>query len=187
MGRIIVILLGVIFIAAGCNKTPTEVISNDISSIEKTPSESLYRAVGFAEVNSTFKFMGQLPTGWQVEYVSGTDALNIYDPGDIAESNLEKSQIFIRHFTANSFLTLSTVDILNREETVIGEREAVKYEIKKKPSVANFANQPSWRSERHKLIDIRVSKNNPSVFYVFAYSPNLDPKVFDQFITSLIF
>jgi hypothetical protein len=187
MKKITFILLGLVLVAGACNRTPAESVSNEAVFLEEEPQELNYKTVEFADVSSTFKFSGQLPMDWQVEYVAGTDALNIYDPSDTAESNLEKSQIFIRHFTANSFLTLSTVDILNREEMMIGDREAVKYEIKKKANVANFPNQPIWRSGQHQLIDIRVSKSNPSVFYVFAYNPDLKESTFEGFINSLIF
>jgi len=48
--------------------------------------------------------------------------------------------------------------------------------------VANFAGQPSWRSEEHIVTDIRVSDANPSVFYVIAKRPDLDMNTYQLFL-----
>lgn len=189
MNKIYIILLSLIFIAAACNRSPVS-LTQDNKSQSSQINESIsqtHKTVEFAGINSIFRFSGQIPSNWQIEYVAETEALNIYNPVDAAAQALEKSQIFIRHFTANSFLTLSTVDILSRQESSVGTHAAVKYEIKKKLGVANFANQPAWRSNQHKLIDIRFSTSNPSQFFVFAHNPDLDPAVFDKFIADLVF
>ncbi|PIR42075.1 MAG: hypothetical protein COV30_00280 [Candidatus Yanofskybacteria bacterium CG10_big_fil_rev_8_21_14_0_10_37_15] len=134
----------------------------------------------FSAFNSKFRFSADLTERWRVEYVPEIESLNILDINN-------EPQIFIRYFEASQFLTLQTVDILNRETTQIKGHDAVKYEIRKKPGTAVFPFQPKWRNEQHSLVDIRLSKNNPSLFYVFAYNPQLSAIDFQKFIDSLIF
>ncbi len=133
---------------------------------------------------SVFTFSVQVPSNWQAEAVAATEAINFYDPNASGATNLEKSQVFIRNFKANSFLTLGTVTIHERGDTTINGRPAVRYDIEKKPAVAAFANQPSWRSERHIVTDVRVSDTNPSVFYVIGKRPDLDDAVYRRFLES---
>ena len=102
------------------------------------------------------------------------------------KNNLEKSQIFIRFFDATSFLTLSTVTIYNKENTTINDRPAVVYNIEKKSNIANFANQPLWRSQRHIVTDIRTTDLNLTTFYVIAKNPNLNQEIYDNFLNNLI-
>lgn len=137
------------------------------------------------EVHSAYGFSAQIPAKWQVEAVPAIEALNIFDPDFPGENNLEKSQIFIRYFKADAFLTLSTVTIFSQDETEINGRPTVVYDIEKKSGVADFISQPGWRNERHKVTDIRVSDTSPSVFYVIARRPDLDQEVFDYFLNSL--
>jgi len=187
---IFVFILGIVMVSILSSKDSnknTEVLqelaedTNQIQKIEQGPN---LRA-DFSEHSDTYRFSAELPDEtWQIEFVVGTDAINTFNPNVQGEGNLETSQIFIRNFSANSFLTLSTVDILSSEITEINGHDAVRYEIMKKPSIANFSEQPSWRSNQHKLIDIRFTKNNPSIFYVFAYNPALDDKIFEEFINS---
>lgn len=133
-------------------------------------------------VASAYRFGADVSVNWQIEAVPATEAINLYDPAAAGPSNLDKSQIFIRHFRANDFQTLQTVTIHSREGTTIDGRPAVRYDIEKKPAVAQFANQPSWRSERHIVTDVRVSDTNPSVFYVIAKRPDFDEGVYRQFL-----
>lgn len=165
------------------NIAPLPDIVEDILDGE---NESTKR-VDFSSFNQLYRFSAELPSQWEVEFIPQTEAINIYDPLDIAENNFEKSQIFIRNFVANTFLTLSTVDIIVQESTQALGRDAVRYEIIKKPGIANFSSQPMWRSEQHKLLDIRFTENNPSIFYVFAYRPEIGKEAFDAFIQSLQF
>ena len=132
-----------------------------------------------------FIFAVKIPVGWQAEAVPEIDAINFYDPASEDNTSLEQSQIFIRNFRANSFLTLATVTIHSRENLTINNRPAVRYDIEKKPGVPNFPNQPSWRNRRHIVTDIRVSDKNPSVFYVIAKRPELDQKIYQQFLKDL--
>lgn len=151
------------------------------------PPEPTTTTVDFANTHSTFRFAGELAKGWEVEYRGESDALTIYDHALPANTALEQSHIFIRKFEANSFLTLSTVTIHSREQATVNGHDAVRYDIEKKPDVADFPGQPSWRNARHKLIDVRYTSNNPSTFYVIAANPNLDEAVFESFIQSLVF
>lgn len=181
--KFLLVLIGMVFIAAGCNRSA---VKEQTPLSQEQPVEKDL-TVKFSEINSTYKFSGKIDKDWKVEYIRSIESINIYDSSIENESSLEQSQIFIRYFKANSFLTLSTVEILSREEAEISGHSAIRYGIKKKAGVANFLNQPSWRSSQHKLIDIRHSPSNPSLFYVFAYNPSLSPDVFEEFIQSIEF
>lgn len=146
---------------------------------EVTIPKSSEKRTHFAHFSDAFRFSAEMPEKWNVEFVKEINSLNLSDSSS--------SQIFIRFFEANDFLTLKTVDVLTREAKEINGHMAVRYEIEKKSNVPEFPYQPKWRNQKHKLIDIRFSKNNPSFFYVFAYNPELDDAIFDQFINSLIF
>lgn len=136
-------------------------------------------------VPSVYTFASKIPDHFAVEYIPGIEAINIYDSRETGESSLERSQIFIRYFKADSFLTLATVSIFSRDNATLHGRPAVVYDIEKKTGIANFPNQPSWRSRRHLVTDIRVSDSNPSVFYVIAKRPELDWEIYDQFLNFL--
>ena len=131
------------------------------------------------------QFLAEIPRDWNGEAITANESLNIYNPSRETPTNLEKSEIFIRHFEANSFLTLQTVNILERQAVTINGRPAVRYVIEKKPSAADFPNQPSWRNKRHTVTDIRVSDNNPSVFLVIAQRPELDEAIYQHFLSTL--
>jgi len=162
-------------------------VADEALPIIDEPPPSPYKKETFVHLDNDYEFFVDIPRDWEVEYVAGIESINIYDPAVDAESVREKSQIFIRKFRANRFLTLGTVTILEQEKTNIKEHPAVRYEIKKKPGVANFAQQPLWRNEQHKLIDIRHAPTNPSEFYVFTYNPELAEDEFERFIDSLVF
>lgn len=191
--RLIIILLCIAILGIGCKAQKQESIAlddieqNENNELESEQAEPQPNRVDFYEHNSVYRFSAQLPQGFAVEYVPEIESINIYNPKAEAETAQEQSQIFIRYFEADRFLTLSTVDILNQEKTESNNREAVKYEIKKKAGVADFAYQPLWRNELHKLIDIRYRKSNPSFFYVFSYNPLFPEQEFEKFIQSLIF
>ncbi len=158
--------------------------STTVTSETIRPTTKRLVAGSISGVADEFRWSAEVPAGWEAEAVPAIEAINLYDPAVSGDSNLEKAQLFIRHFEANSFLTLSTVDILQRDETTVAGRPAVRYEIEKQVGVANFPNQPSWRSQRHTVTDVRVSDANPSVFYVIAKRPDLDQAVYDQFLAS---
>lgn len=178
----LLILTLLLLSAAGCNQQTTITRENS-PAVQEAEND---QTVDFSKFSSTYQFEATIPSSWKVEHVAGIDSINIYDPSKDG-SSLEQSVIFIRNFTANSFLTLGTVEVLSREEAEIKGHAAVKYEIKKKTGVANFVQQPSWRNQQHKLIDIRYNQSNPSPFYVFAYNPELPEASFDAFVDSLIF
>lgn len=134
-----------------------------------------------------YDFTVEIPARWEVEAVPGIESINFYNTTIGESKNLEKSQIFMRHFTANDFLTLGTVNIFTQIPEDVNGRNTITYDIEKKANFANFPSQPSWRNERHLVTDIRVSKDNPSIFYVFGRRPSLDPVIFERFINSLTF
>ncbi len=144
------------------------------------------KSIDFSKINPEFLFSAEIPSEFEVEYISRFKKINIYNQnlsGDI----IEKSQIYITIFKANRFLTLSTVEITQQDKIFVKGRDAVLYEITKKPEVPDFAGQPSWRNLKHKAIDIRFTKTNPSPFYSFAYNPGFSEELFNNFIDSLTF
>jgi murein DD-endopeptidase MepM/ murein hydrolase activator NlpD len=156
-----------------------------------TPSETPHwfdgKGIDFSSTNAKYRFTANIDHPWRIEYVPATEAINIYDDSLPGSNNLEKSKIFIRYFNASEFQTLTTMNILEREPTNMNGHEAVRYEIEKKPGVANFADQPSWRSQKHSVIDIRLAQTSPSVFYVFARNPEVSERDFNTFIESILF
>lgn len=128
-----------------------------------------------------------IPQEWQVEYIPEALAINFYDPSADGSSSLEQSQIFVKYFEASRFLTLSTVTIHSQENLTINERSTVRYDIQKKSGVANFANQPTWRSSRHYVTDIKSSDASPTLFYVFGQNPDLDDVTFFDVLDSVGF
>lgn len=148
-------------------------------------SEVAVRAEEIEGVQPVYKFSSVMPQGWKAESIPGTQAINLYDPTSSEDSSLEQSQIFIRFFEASDFLTLSTVTIFNQRAFTLGGRPAVEYDIEKKSGVPRFPNQPSWRSTRHIVTDVRVSDSNPSIFYVIAKRPDLDDATYQKFLSEL--
>lgn len=163
-------------------------ISPDCSfaACPKLAYQTLYTS-DIQDLVGPYTFSAEIPTGWKIEVVPGIEAINIYNPNANDKNNLEKSQIFIRYFTANSFLTLNTVTIYKQTQTTNKGKPTVIYDIEKKSSVAKFPSQPNWRNERHFVTDIRQTNSNPSVFYVFAQRPSLDQEIFDNFLKTLEF
>jgi murein DD-endopeptidase MepM/ murein hydrolase activator NlpD len=139
-------------------------------------------AASVAGAHGSHRWSGEVSAGWQAEAVSGSQAINIYDPAAEGASNLERSQIFVRFFEAGSFLTLSTVTIHERSETRVAGRPAVRYVIEKKPGVADFPAQPRWRSGRHEAWDVRSTDASPTTFYVIAKRPELSAAVYAHFL-----
>lgn len=174
-----------VLMLSACNTQPklVEEIPGVVES-EKI-STQIFDSAEFAK--SPLNFTAEIPEEWQSEYISEIEAINIFDPAVEAESNLEKSQIFIRYFNASQFLTLNSVTIYSQGESTINKRPAVTYDIEKKSGVANFAYQPIWRNQRHFVTDIRSSENSPATFYVFAKNPDLSQDIFDDFLKSLVF
>lgn len=156
-------------------------------AVPKTPDSSsvLIQAQDIPGAASEFTFTAMIPNTWKAEAIASVDAISLYDPTSPGNNTLEKSQIFIRSFTASDFLTLSTVTIYSRTPLTVAGRPAVRYDIQKKPTVADFRGQPGWRSRRHIVTDIRVSDRNPSVFYVIGRRPDLDEAIYQEFLASL--
>lgn len=177
--KFFLILISLVFAAAACNRKQAVINPPTPAPTPVSVGEPEKQRIEFASINPIFRFSGNILAEFQVEYVPQIESISI--------KNNSESQIFIRYFNANTFLTLTTVDIFSKEEAEVNGHPAVRYEIKKKPGVANFPNQPSWRNEQHKLIDIRFSPANPTTFYVFAYNPKLDARIFEEFISSLVF
>jgi murein DD-endopeptidase MepM/ murein hydrolase activator NlpD len=159
-------------------------VSPSVSTMPAIKYQTI-KASDIANVPSKYNYSIEVPESWQAEVVKEIEAVNLYDPHAEGTNNLEKSQVFIRYFEANSFLTLSTVDILERSEFTIQTRPAVRYVIQKKASTANFANQPSWRNQKHTVTDVRLTDTNPSIFYVVAQRPGLNNTVYNHLFDTI--
>lgn len=149
-------------------------------------SETIQARTDFSQFNEVFRFSAELPLNWQAKYIRETEAVALFTSSTDLD-NLNSAQIFIRYFKASDFQTLSTVSILNREKIKVGTHDAISYEIEKKSNVANFANQPIWRNQKHRLTDIRLAPSGSTTFFVIAYNPILGQDKFNQFISTLIF
>lgn len=196
--RFIIIFAMVLLMGAGCGATRSEAVpiadaphSRPLPQGERDIMKEERQDEGvrtdFSQFNPVFRFSAEIPGAWKIEYVPEIEAINIYDPAIPAENVREQAQIFIRHFEANDFLTLRTVDILKREKLEVHGHSAVRYEIKKKAGVADFPYQPLWRNALHKLTDVRLTRGNPSAFYVFAYNPASPPQEFENFLQNARF
>ncbi|HSI20694.1 MAG TPA: hypothetical protein VLA04_03225 [Verrucomicrobiae bacterium] len=190
----IVLLAGVAFwqkknteLTASPTSSPTIVQAAPLPAVtpEPTPTYQTLKATDFLPVASVYNYQAQIPTGWKVDVQEENESVNIYDPAAEGINNLGKSQIFIRYFKASTFLTLSTVTIHERVETTASGRPAVRYVIEKKAGVPNFANQPSWRNEKHTVTDIRSTDNNPTYFYVVAKRPGLSEEIYSHFLQNI--
>lgn len=137
------------------------------------------------EVADVFQLSFDIPSDWEIEYVSQIESINIYNPSSPEQDIRDKSQIFIRYFKANDFLTLATVNVFDRVNTTIANRPAVIYDIEKKTTTVNFPNQPWWRNQRHFVTDVRETDANPTTFYVIGRRPDLNQAIWDEFLNSL--
>lgn len=144
------------------------------------------REVDFSSISAEFLFSAQIPAEFKTEYLPDKRAIIIFNPSLPGNNNIDKSLLYISYFKANTFLTLSTVDITRREPLNIQGRPAILYEITKKDGIPNFSGQPLWRNTTHLALDIRATPNNPSHFYSFARRPSLSEKTFDNIINSLM-
>ena len=139
----------------------------------------------FSSISQNFLFSAKIPAGFKAEYQPSLNTINLYDPNLPGSNNTEKSQIYITYFKAGRFLTLNTVNITLQEPKIVAGREAILYEIAKKPEFPDFVGQPEWRNFKHKALDVRFSAENPTYFYSFSYNPILPESVFNEFIDSL--
>jgi murein DD-endopeptidase MepM/ murein hydrolase activator NlpD len=169
---------------------------NDISQnteqsmITKEETQDLWKRIAIQSIKDIYPiytFSVNIPEYWEIEAIPEIEAINFYDPELEGESNLDKSQLFVRYFRANSFLTLSTVTIYSETVSSTLGRPTVVYDIEKKEGVPDFPHQPFWRNERHTVTDIRETDSNPSTFYVIGKRPDLDEKVFEMFLYSIKF
>lgn len=188
MNRTTVLIVGALIIAVGLMLwRPADTEQTTDNTKTDTGGGSIVYGATIPGAHFDYNFSANLPAGWKAEAVPAIEAINLYSPTASGENNLEKSQIFIRKFTARNFETLTTVDILDRKEVEVVGRPAVQYEIKKKGGIANFPNQPQWRNEQHIVTDIRVSDGSPSLFYVIARNPKLSEQQYQAVLTSLRF
>jgi len=145
----------------------------------------LLSAASIANVAPEYDFGIYIPVNWEAEAIRPVQALNIFVP-TAAATNLDRSQIFVRYFKASAFQTLSSVKIISRKETTVAGRPAVDYIIEKKPGYPNFPNQPTWRNGRHRVVDIRATDENPSLFCTLAQNPSLPDEVFNAILETFV-
>lgn len=186
---IIAILLIIVFWIAGSQRS--EDISNPSISLSSNDvtSNGGYRAVsadGVPGAARELSFSFSVFENWQAEAVGG-GALSIYDPLVEAATTLEKAKIFIKFFRANDFQKPDAFNILSRQDQELNGRAAVSYVISKKEGATGLAGEPSWRNKTHRSVDIRLRPENPSLFFVFAKSPDLSETEFQRFLKSIQF
>lgn len=134
---------------------------------------------------SVFPITFEIPKDWEVEFIPSIEALNLFTlTGE--GSALERSQILIRYFDAEQFLTLSTVEIFDTQELTVGKEAytARRYDIQKKAGVPDFTDQPLWRNGRHIVTDFRDA-DGFTRYFVVAANPGLDPTVYEQVLASM--
>jgi len=159
-------------------------ITTSTSAEEPEPKLERFQAEDISAVpfeNLSF----DIPSGMKVAFLPSIQSLNVYEVDGEGEP-IERSQIFIRFFDASSFLTLRTVTIHQTEDLNIGTEDYVarRYDIEKKPGIANFPGQPTWRNERHIVTDTRKT-SGVTRYYVIAKNPELDMDVYEEFLESL--
>jgi len=118
------IALGLYFLLGQNTQVEIEPPSQEVMTIEKS-------FTNFTGIDATYRFSAILPEQWVVTYVPELDAISIVD-ADL------QSQIFIRNFTANGFLTLSTVTISEQTDKTVKGHQAIEYEITKKTRGSRF-------------------------------------------------
>lgn len=132
-----------------------------------------------------YKLRFAIPGAWEVEYVPQIQALNLFTLSGEGTAR-ERSQIFIRYFDASDFQTLSTVTIHAQEDLNVSENNypARRYEIEKKPDVADFPYQPTWRNQRHSVTDFKTGPGYAR-FYVVAKNPALSDDLYEAVLQSI--
>jgi len=174
-------------VAGANNNTNDKVVNSNSASDTADTATTTFSTADLVARDPAFDFSASIPGNWKVEYIAGSQAVNIYDPAADGDTNLARSKIFIKYFRAAGFLTLQTVNIKSRTESTINGRPAVTYVIEKKAGVADFPSQPSWRNIKHRVTDIRSTDASPTVFYVVAKAPDVDDATFDAFLRSLTY
>lgn len=132
-----------------------------------------------------FKLQFTIPADWEAEYIPSRQALNLFSlRGD--GTARERSQIYISFFDATRFQTLTTVNVLSTKDLKVGQENYVakRYEIEKKSNISSFADQPSWRNDKHFVTDFRKQEGQ-SRYYAFAKNPILDEEVYQQVLASI--
>lgn len=190
MTRLALLAGALVLVGAGCGRAPDKSSAPATSTATSvtSPQAAAQKEINLAALPGAHEaFQGTLtiPAVLEVEVVPELEAINLYDPEAPGGSPRERSQIFLRHFRANEFLTLQTVDVLEQMEGTVAGRPAVRYIIEKKSGVPPFAGQPTWRNARHRVMDVRLSDASPSEFLVIAQNPSLPDAVFEQVLTSL--
>src|SRR3990167_3809697 len=122
MDRVWRLTLVIIGLALGTGALWLVVQPNGANAPESADSEDEIKAdtrqIHAEEIEgagSVYHFTVTIPNTWQAESVAGSQAINLYDPEATGDTNLDKSQVFIRTFRASDFLTLQTVLIHSRE------------------------------------------------------------------------
>lgn len=126
-----------------------------------------------------------IPENMEVEYIPSIASLNIFTL-DGEGTARARSQFLIRYFDASNFLTLSTVTVHTTEELTVGKGGYVarRYDIEKRPGVADFVDQPSWRNARHIVTDFTAAEGYGR-YYVIAANPIIDPALYEDLLASM--
>lgn len=133
-----------------------------------------------------FKLEFDVPTEWEIEYIPALEAINLFTLSGDGTAR-ERSQMLIRYFDADKFLTLNTVTVHSTEELTIGQGNYIarRYDIEKKPNVADFKDQPAWRNQRHTVTDFSGAGEGRKRYYVVAARPDLNPTLYEKILESI--
>lgn len=133
----------------------------------------------------TFNIDFEMPGTWDIEWIPSLESWNLYSVEGTGSAR-DRSQMLIRYFDASSFLTLSTVTIHDTTDMTVGTEDYVarRYDIEKKPGIADFRGQPEWRNERHIVTDF-AGESGFTRYYVVAANPELDKEVYEHVLDSM--
>lgn len=147
-----------------------------------TPSRTF---TGDDRGSDIFHLEFSIPENMEVEYIPSIQSLNIFTL-DGEGTARERSQFLVRYFDASTFLTLSTVTVHSTEALAagVGDYDARRYDIEKKPGTADFTDQPSWRNERHVVTDFTAAEGYGR-YYVVAANPDVDLAIYQGFLDSM--
>ncbi len=156
------------------------------TNLQPITDTSLFSTNDIQDRDPNFNFSASIPSGWVVEYRSGSRAINVYDPTAAGES-LTNSKFFITYYQASDFQTPDTVQVISQSTSTINDHPAKTLVIQQKSSAPDLTDQPTWRTQQHTVIDLRASDADPAIFYSFAKAPDVSDSVFQAFVKSVQF
>lgn len=150
-----------------------------------TPASRLFdpaREIGGEDFGLYFK----IPAGWEVEYVPGLRALNIFSlAGD--GSARERSGILITFQDQVNFGLPYAFEVLqSKDASILGvDVEAKNYNVDLRRGYFLSSAEPAWRRAGHVITQIRRGDGGSERYYNIAVSPNLDLALYSKLLQSI--